>query len=97
MLQILTCNLQPANYTLRVFMLVHNVLVTRAPRNTFILSVSNCKEITQLTTFPALINTHFKARNMMPFRLKPKISVSPVYQNDTKYVNTLEDGRLAPS
>ena len=36
MLQILTCNLQPANYTLRVFMLVHNVLVTRAPRNTLI-------------------------------------------------------------
>ena len=62
MLQILTCNLQPANYTLRVFMLVHNILVTRASRNTLILSVSNCKEITQLTTFAALINTNYFLR-----------------------------------
>ena len=62
MLQILTGNLQPANYTLRVFMLVHNILVTRASRNTLILSVSNCKEITQLTTFPALINTNYFLR-----------------------------------
>ena len=36
-------------------MRVHNILVTRAPRNTWTLSVNNCKEITQLTTFPAKI------------------------------------------
>ena len=36
-------------------MLVHNILVRRAQRNTWTLSVNNCKEITQLTTFPAKI------------------------------------------
>ena len=32
-----------------------------------------------------------KGRNMIIFCLKPEVSVSPVYQNETKYGNRLED------